>query len=330
MKLSSTVCLVLLAIPIFCSEAALSSEASDILAKAFAERSKIWSFECELVSRDQWGMVAKERIVVDRNKSSHTINIVSEGVLPLGVSHGANVTVFDGETVGAYFEKTESIRTFQTNTTREIATPWRQAFQWTLSLSRTSQLERLDDWALWSSLATKVVEVTQPTNELAILRFEGFNPGGANEFSLVSFDLNHGCFPIRHQFHRDGELIVDSTCEVDWVVDGKGNRVAFPLKTEDRNGVGTKSFWTSLEVDRATLKVNTEIDAAVFSIEALPKSKVVDVDKLNSSIKSQLSSRSLERSPVFNRSIIGLVMILITIMGVVFLRRVWANKNTLE
>ena len=191
-------------------------------------------------------------------------------------------------------------------------------------------MERLDDWALWSSLATKVVEVTQPTNELAILRFEGFNPGGANEFSLVSFDLNHGCFPIRHQFHRDGELIVDSTCEVDWVVDGKGNRVAFPLKTEDRNGVGTKSFWTSLEVDRATLKVNTEIDAAVFSIEALPKSKVVDVDKLNSSIKSQLSSRSLERSPVFNRSIIGLVMILITIMGVVFLRRVWANKNTLE
>ena len=325
MKLSHVVRVVLLVFSVWCSEAALSSEASDILAKAFAERSKIWSFECELVSKNQWGAVAKESIVVDRNKSSHTIKHISEGVLPEGVSHGANITVFDGETVGSYFDKAGSIRTHRTSKTRELPTPWREAFQWALSLSGTSQLERLDDWTLWNSLATKVVEVTQSSDGMKVLKFEGINPRSSDAYSLVSFDLNHGYFPVRHQFYRDDELVVESSCEVDWIVDGKGERVVFPIKTDSRNGVGVNSSWTSLEVDRATLKVNTEIKAAVFSVESLPKSKVLDVDKLNSSIKSQMASQELKKSPIFSRSIISIVLILITLIGVLFLRRTWAK-----
>ena len=284
---------------------AFATDAQDVLAAAFAERSKVRSVDCEYVLRNHWGQVSKNHVIAEYNKVFFSTKVISEGVLPEGMTNGPNAEVFDGSTVASYYETGGQIRSFDTTASRKIDTPFRLAFQWVGDIARIREDERLSEWETWSLVSGKVVELSKIGSNLVVLKVTGIGDKGGDDYMLVTFDSNFGYFPVEERFFRNKQCVVETKCEVAWIVDGTGKKVVFPLRAEYRAGEKSYNTWRSHEVVRSTLRINHVIDPVQFTAAALPKGKAVDVDKLNSEIKAKLSTANAPNTTGNSRIIIG-------------------------
>ena len=296
---------------------AFSKDAQDVLAVAFAERSKVRSFDVEFVMKNDWGLVCQQHVINEYNKVFVSTKYISPGVLPEGTETGPEGVVFNGSTVARYFKKAGQTRSFETAVSRKIDTPFFRAYLWIDGATDNRGEEGLGLWGTWSSISRKVVEQNIDRN-LVVLKMAHVGKKGGDDYMFVTFDSDFGYFPVGVQFFRNKTLIVETKCIVDWILDESGKKVVFPLRTDYHTFAGEGSFnsWNLQEVNRATLRLNPIIDPVQFTAAALPKSKPVDVDNLNNHLAALFPKTKptiyIWRSFVFWGSITLVVVVLLS------------------
>lgn len=297
---------------------AFSIDAQDVLAVAFAERSKVRSFDMEFVVKNDWGQICKQHVISEYGNVFVSRKFISPGVLPEGTQTGPEGVVFNGSTVAQYYQNAGQTRSFDTAVSRKIDTPFRRAFQWIDSTTENRDDERLGEWETWSSISRKVVEQNSIARNLVVLKIAGVGKKGGDDYMLVTFDADFGYFPVEERFFRNKTLIVETKCIVDWILDESGKKVVFPLRTDYHTFAGEGSFnsWNLQEVNRSSLRLNPVIDPVQFTAAALPKSKPVDVDNLNRHIEAQFPKTKppvyIWRSFVFWGSITLVALVLVS------------------